>query len=96
MSSRRSSRQAPALLRESASVGLPRGEKFTVRVNESSENLVAVLTSSSQTPVDADSCCVICYEHYKESEELWQAQPCEHFFHFACTEEASISCFKLD
>jgi len=95
MSSRRSSRQAPALLRESTSVGQPRGEKLTIRVGESSENLVAISISLSQIPVDADSRCVICYEHYKEGEEVWQAQPCEHLFHFACIDEASISYFKI-
>ncbi|KAJ8124423.1 hypothetical protein O1611_g9217 [Lasiodiplodia mahajangana] len=95
MSSRRSSRQAPALLRESTSVGQPRGEKLTIRVGESSENLVAISTNTSQIPVDADSRCVICYDHYKEGEEVWQAQPCEHLFHFACIDEASISYFKF-
>jgi hypothetical protein len=95
MSSRRSSRQAPALLRESTSVGQPRGEKLTIRVGESSENLVAISISLSQIPVDAESRCVICYEHYKVDEGVWQTQPCEHLFHLACIEEAGISYFKI-
>lgn len=91
MSSRRSSRQAPALRREITSVGQPRGEKFTIRAGESPEILIAVSKTSSQIPVGADDGCVICCERYEESDEVWQAQPCKHIFHSACIGEASIS-----
>jgi len=89
MTSRRSSRQAPALLRENTSVGQLRGAKVTIRAGESSEILVAISKSSSQILINVDARCVICYERYEENEELWQAQPCEHIFHFACINEAS-------
>ena len=90
MSGRRSSvRQAPTLLRDSASVGQPRGEKFPIQAGEDHEILVAVSTTPSQFLVAADACCVICYERYEESQEVWQVKPCEHIFHFACIGEAS-------
>ena len=91
MSSRRSSRQAPALLRESTTVGQPRGEQFTIRAGEDPKFLFAVPKTSSRIPVEADTGCVICCERYEDGDEVWQAQPCKHIFHSACIGEASIS-----
>lgn len=90
MTSRRSSRQAPALHRESTSVGQARGERFTIQTSENSEILVATSASSTQITVDADASCVFCLGIYQENEEVWQAQPCGHIFHCDCINEAGF------
>jgi RING-like zinc finger len=91
MSSRRSSGQAPALRRETTSVGQPRGEEFITRAGGKPGTLVATSASSTQIKFDADARCVLCLESYKENENVWQVLPCEHIFHCNCVDEASIS-----